>query len=324
MLLLSSLNRNRVRVDQKSGGQIFHCALGRSSRGRLPSRPSHQTVCKPTPAAKCQHSRPPDLPRATSLRLADQCLTLNCLKYGVAAPNYTVKGASTCFSPDQTSLATVPFPVPASPQHSQPDALLPTIPTSPSACFQGLLPFFRLLNSGAQAGFGTSQATTKRKTKPTDLQPFPRSPGATTTCLLPTSPAPFSHHPFLSSHPHHKRPPPIRKKHRPKKTGTMSNEEGHTSPERNEAPAGSEHLNLKVTDNNNEVFFKIKRSTKLEKLMNAFCERQGKSPSSVRFLFEGSRCQPTDTPDTVRFSPRCASRLSSFDRQPSFWFQLPR
>lgn len=67
-----------------------------------------------------------------------------------------------------------------------------------------------------------------------------------------------------------------------------------------EAPAPVEHLNIKVTDNNNEVFFKIKRSTKLEKLMFAFCERQGKSPNSVRFLFEGQRVQPTDTPDTVR------------------------
>ena len=67
-----------------------------------------------------------------------------------------------------------------------------------------------------------------------------------------------------------------------------------------EAPQGaSEHLNIKVTDNNNEVFFKIKRSTKLEKLMTAFCERQGKPPASVRFLFEGQRVQPTDTPDTV-------------------------
>ncbi|KAK4143283.1 ubiquitin-related domain-containing protein [Dichotomopilus funicola] len=61
----------------------------------------------------------------------------------------------------------------------------------------------------------------------------------------------------------------------------------------------SEHLNIKVTDNNNEVFFKIKRSTKLDKLMTAFCERQGKSPASVRFLFEGQRVQPTDTPDTL-------------------------
>ncbi|KAK4044576.1 ubiquitin-related domain-containing protein [Parachaetomium inaequale] len=65
------------------------------------------------------------------------------------------------------------------------------------------------------------------------------------------------------------------------------------------APAASEHLNIKVTDNNNEVFFKIKRSTKLEKLMTAFCERQGKTPASVRFLFEGQRVQPTDTPDTL-------------------------
>ncbi|KAK4197747.1 ubiquitin-related domain-containing protein [Triangularia verruculosa] len=66
-----------------------------------------------------------------------------------------------------------------------------------------------------------------------------------------------------------------------------------------EAPQGSEHLNIKVTDNNNEVFFKIKRSTKLEKLMTAFCERQGKTLQSVRFLFEGQRVQPSDTPDTL-------------------------
>ncbi|KAH6689229.1 ubiquitin-related domain-containing protein [Plectosphaerella plurivora] len=67
-------------------------------------------------------------------------------------------------------------------------------------------------------------------------------------------------------------------------------------------PANSEHLNIKVTDNNNEVFFKIKRSTKLEKLMNAFCERQGKSSATVRFVFEGQRVQPTDTPDALEMA----------------------
>lgn len=66
-----------------------------------------------------------------------------------------------------------------------------------------------------------------------------------------------------------------------------------------DAPPASEHLNIKVTDNNNEVFFKIKRSTNLKKLMDAFCDRQGKTPQSVRFLFDGQRVQPTDTPDTV-------------------------
>lgn len=66
-----------------------------------------------------------------------------------------------------------------------------------------------------------------------------------------------------------------------------------------DAPQASEHLNIKVTDNNNEVFFKIKRTTKLEKLMNAFCDRQGKDPKTVRFLFDGTRVTAQDTPDNV-------------------------
>jgi len=66
-----------------------------------------------------------------------------------------------------------------------------------------------------------------------------------------------------------------------------------------DAPAQSEHLNIKVTDNNNEVFFKIKRTTALKKLMDAFCDRQGKSPTTVRFLFDGVRVNPTDSPDSV-------------------------
>ncbi|CCE28281.1 hypothetical protein E4U22_006262 [Claviceps purpurea] len=83
----------------------------------------------------------------------------------------------------------------------------------------------------------------------------------------------------------------------------MTTEEGRATPEeRTEAPASSEHLNIKVTDNNNDVYFKIKRSTKLEKLMNAFCERQGKVITSVRFLFDGSRVQPTDTPDALEMA----------------------
>ena len=61
----------------------------------------------------------------------------------------------------------------------------------------------------------------------------------------------------------------------------------------------SEHLNIKVTDSNNEIFFKIKRTTQLKKLMDAFCERSGKAPTSVRFLFDGTRVNPTDNPDSV-------------------------
>ena len=92
----------------------------------------------------------------------------------------------------------------------------------------------------------------------------------------------------------------------------MAEHDGGNPPEQ----ASSEHLNIKVTDNNNEVFFKIKRSTQLKKLMDAFCDRQGKMPSTVRFLFDGQRVQPTDTPDTVSTaqvsrSPRILNLCSS-------------
>lgn len=76
---------------------------------------------------------------------------------------------------------------------------------------------------------------------------------------------------------------------------------------KHDEPQPSEHLNVKVTDNNNEVFFKIKRSTQLKKLMDAFCERSGKNRKSVRFLFDGQRVVDQDSPDTVScqqlFSP---------------------
>ncbi|CAO3571239.1 unnamed protein product [Mortierella alpina] len=61
-----------------------------------------------------------------------------------------------------------------------------------------------------------------------------------------------------------------------------------------------EHINLKVVgQDQSEVFFKIKRSTQLKKLMDAYCERQGKTAASVRFLYDGERIQPTNTPNEL-------------------------
>lgn len=77
-----------------------------------------------------------------------------------------------------------------------------------------------------------------------------------------------------------------------------------------EEQTATEHLNIKVTDNNNEVFFKIKRTTALKKLMDAFCERQGKSPNTVRFLFDGTRVQPGDSPNSVRVTVKLSRRPS--------------
>ncbi|KAK5130216.1 hypothetical protein LTR08_002301 [Meristemomyces frigidus] len=85
----------------------------------------------------------------------------------------------------------------------------------------------------------------------------------------------------------------------------MSDNQGSQSPgaeKPEEAQAPSEHLNIKVTDNNNEVFFKIKRTTQLKKLMDAFCERQGKDVRSCRFLFDGQRVNPTDNPESLEMA----------------------
>ncbi|KAK9992832.1 hypothetical protein SO802_022535 [Lithocarpus litseifolius] len=45
------------------------------------------------------------------------------------------------------------------------------------------------------------------------------------------------------------------------------------------------------------VFFRIKRSTQLWKLMTAYCERQSVEFNSIAFLFDGRRLRGEQTPD---------------------------
>ncbi|KAL1562972.1 Small ubiquitin-related modifier 2 [Salvia divinorum] len=60
------------------------------------------------------------------------------------------------------------------------------------------------------------------------------------------------------------------------------------------------HINLKVKgQDGNEVFFRIKRSTQLKKLMNAYCDRQSVDYNSIAFLFDGRRLRPEQTPDAL-------------------------
>ncbi|KAM3320835.1 hypothetical protein P3S67_008037 [Capsicum chacoense] len=62
----------------------------------------------------------------------------------------------------------------------------------------------------------------------------------------------------------------------------------------------SGHINLKVkTQDGNEVFFRIKRSTKLKKLMNAYCDRKSMNFNAIAFLFDGRRLRAEQTPDEL-------------------------
>ncbi|KAH6778544.1 small ubiquitin-like modifier 2 [Perilla frutescens var. hirtella] len=60
----------------------------------------------------------------------------------------------------------------------------------------------------------------------------------------------------------------------------------------------SESIILKVKDQygGNEVFFRIKRSTQLKKLMNAYCDRRSMEMDSFTFLSDGPRLREWQTP----------------------------
>lgn len=70
-------------------------------------------------------------------------------------------------------------------------------------------------------------------------------------------------------------------------------------------PGMSEALNIKViTEDGHELFFKCKTDTRLERLMTAFCTRQGLDMALVRaglvrFLFDGEVLRPEQTPEDV-------------------------
>ncbi|KAL0958641.1 hypothetical protein HGRIS_013978 [Hohenbuehelia grisea] len=75
-------------------------------------------------------------------------------------------------------------------------------------------------------------------------------------------------------------------------------------------------INVKVaTSTGEEVFFKIKHSTKLRELQGGYANQVGKNVNSIRFLYDGDRIQEDDTPaslsmddnDTINVMVQCAT-----------------
>ena len=64
------------------------------------------------------------------------------------------------------------------------------------------------------------------------------------------------------------------------------------------ATGKEQHINIKVkAQDGTEIYFKIKRTTQLKKLMDAYCQRQGLANNQCRFIFDGERVKDDDTPD---------------------------
>jgi small ubiquitin-related modifier len=62
----------------------------------------------------------------------------------------------------------------------------------------------------------------------------------------------------------------------------------------------NETLQLKVKNSEGkETVFKLKKSTALRKMMDAYCQREGLPADGVRFLFEGERLNREHTPESL-------------------------
>lgn len=44
------------------------------------------------------------------------------------------------------------------------------------------------------------------------------------------------------------------------------------------------------------MFFKVKKETKMQKIMDAYAQRKGIGSQSLRFMIDGQRVQPDTTP----------------------------
>lgn len=73
-----------------------------------------------------------------------------------------------------------------------------------------------------------------------------------------------------------------------------------TKTEPDEAGAKPGQLQVKIRDSEGrDVTFRIKTSTAMGKVFDAYCTKQGHTRSSMRFLFDGNRVNDTATPDAL-------------------------
>lgn len=70
-----------------------------------------------------------------------------------------------------------------------------------------------------------------------------------------------------------------------------------TTEESNEKTDQKNAITILVKDQGGEeTFFKVKKKTKMEKIFLAYAQRKGVQKSLLRFLLDGDRINPEDTP----------------------------
>jgi small ubiquitin-related modifier len=68
------------------------------------------------------------------------------------------------------------------------------------------------------------------------------------------------------------------------------------APLRNLIPPCPSLYSLLLTQNGEETFFKIKKTTKMSKVFQTYAAKKGVQVGSIRFLLDGERIEPEQTP----------------------------
>jgi small ubiquitin-related modifier len=64
-----------------------------------------------------------------------------------------------------------------------------------------------------------------------------------------------------------------------------------------ETEAKEDTITLRVREQTGEeMFFKVKKGTKMQKIFSAYADRRGIQVQSLRFMLDGERIQPDNTP----------------------------
>jgi small ubiquitin-related modifier len=74
------------------------------------------------------------------------------------------------------------------------------------------------------------------------------------------------------------------------------------------------HVNITIKDpQGEETYFRVKRSTRMRKLFQAFCKRSNIDPSTMRFFFSGERINEDQTPEDLGLHD--GDKIDAFVRQ---------
>jgi len=83
-------------------------------------------------------------------------------------------------------------------------------------------------------------------------------------------------------------------------SGDEDNKGALDQPKEEKVEDNKERINIKVTDGHGgEIWFKVKRSTPMKKIIETFCKKQGKDENSLRFFFDGNRVNAAHTAEEL-------------------------